>query len=108
MSMSRKPWPEATPYKYMFKPKLKPAIYNLWPKLLVITVGVGRYGVAVTWLHGDLRGLIISVGGGLVSIPLVFIFYEIWQEKSHRKLNESVYEFAENQMRVSISAVNGF
>lgn len=63
------------------------------------------YGVAVTWLHGDFRGLIISVGGGLISIPLVFIFYEIWQEKSHRKLNESVYEFAENQMRVSIHAV---
>ena len=85
--------------------KLKTTIHNLWPKLLVIVAGFGLYGLAVNWLQDDFKGLVISIGGGLISIPLAFIFYEIWQEKSHRKLNDSVYEFAENQMRVSIKAV---
>lgn len=85
--------------------KLKNTIHNLWPKLLVIVAGFGIYGLAATWLRGDFKSLVIGIGGGLVSIPLAFIFYEIWQEKSHRKLNNSVYEFAENQMRVSIKAV---
>lgn len=89
----------------MSQSKLNAKIHNLWPKLLVITVGLSLYGVAVTWLQSDFKSLVISIGGGLVSIPLVFIFYEIWQEKSHRKLNESVYDFAENKMRVSIKAV---
>jgi hypothetical protein len=85
--------------------KLKTTIHSLWPKLLVIVAGFGLYGLAVTWLQGEFKSLVIGIGGGLVSIPLAFIFYEIWQEKSHRKLNNSVYEFAENQMRVSIRAV---
>lgn len=89
----------------MSQSTLKTTIHNLWPKLLVIVAGFGLYGLAVTWLQGDFKSLVIGIGGGLVSIPLAFIFYEIWQEKSHRKLNNSVYEFAENQMQVSIRAV---
>lgn len=89
----------------MSQSRIKTAIHNLWPKLVVIVAGFGLYGLAVTWLQGDFKSLVIGIGGGLVAIPLVFIFYEIWQEKSHRKLNNSVYEFAENQMKVSIGAI---
>ncbi|HJE03048.1 MAG TPA: hypothetical protein K8U92_04140 [Aliarcobacter thereius] len=50
------------------------------------------------YLKDNIQGLFINISATLISIPIVFIVYEIWQEKTHRKLNESVYSFAKNEM----------
>lgn len=86
--------------------KLKAFFYSLLPKLLVILIGIGFYLLASYCLEGDLKGLVMGIASGLISIPLVFISYEIWQKKSQKKLNLSVYEFAERKVQASISAVH--
>lgn len=88
----------------MSKLKLKALFHNLWPKLIVMLFGLGVYGLASCFLEDDLKNLVTGIAGGLISIPLVFISYEVWQQKSHRKLNTSVYEFVERKVQVSISA----
>lgn len=90
----------------MSKINLKALFYNLLPKLLVIIAGVLFYILASFYLDDDLKNLVIGIGGSLISIPLVFISYEVWQKKSHRKINESVYEYAERKMQASIMAVS--
>lgn len=90
----------------MIRSKVKAFFHGLWPKLLVIGAGVVLYLLASYYLSGDTKGLVIGIAGGLISIPLVFISYEIWQKKSHRKLNKSVYEFAERKVQASIMAVS--
>lgn len=85
--------------------KLKTFFYSLLPKLLVILIGIGFYLLASYGLQGDLKGLVIGIAGGLIAIPLVFISYEIWQKKSQKKLNLTVYDFAERKVQKSISAV---
>jgi len=72
---------------------------------LVILTGVGFYLLANYGLEGDFKGLVMGIAGGLISIPLVFISYEIWQKKSQKKLNLTVYDFAERKVQKSISAV---
>lgn len=90
----------------MIRSKVKAFFHGLWPKLLVIGAGVTLYLLASYCLSGDLKSLVMGVAGSLISIPLVFISYEIWQKKSHRKLNKSVYEFAERKVQASIMAVS--
>lgn len=89
----------------MAQSKLKTFFYSLLPKLLVILIGMGFYLLAKYWLEGDLKSLVMGIAGGLISIPLVFISYEIWQKKSQKNLNLSVYDFAERKVQISISAV---
>lgn len=89
----------------MNTPKLKTFFHNLWPKLLVITAGVSLFLLASELLKDDIKSLVIGIAGGLISIPLVFISYEVWQKKSQKKLNLSVYEFAERKVQTSIAAV---
>lgn len=86
--------------------KVKAFFHNLWPKLLVITAGLLFYLLASYCLSDDLKSLVIGIAGGLISIPLVFICYEIWQQKSQKKLNLSVYKFAEEKVKTCIMAVN--
>jgi len=78
---------------------------KLLPKLLVVLVGIGLYYLVTNYLEGDLKSLLIGISSTLISIPFIFIFYEIWQEKAHRKLNSSAYEFAQNQMTVNIASI---
>lgn len=78
---------------------------KLSPKLLVVFVGIGLYFLVTAYLEGDLKSLLVGISSTLISIPFIFIFYEIWQEKSHRKLNASAYDFAQNQMTVNIAAI---
>lgn len=68
-----------------------------WPKLLVMIAGIILYLIGIR-LNENLKGLLINISSSLISIPTIFIFYDIWQEKSHRKLNERVYKYAENEM----------
>lgn len=89
----------------MTQSKFKTFFYNLLPKLLVISIGIGFYLLANYGLEGDFKGLVMGIAGGLISIPLVFISYEIWQKKSQKKLNLTVYDFAERKVQKSISAV---
>ena len=85
--------------------RLVRSFLKLLPKLLVVLVGIGLYCLVTIYLEGDLKSLMVGISSTLISIPFIFIFYEIWQEKAHRKLNASAYEFAQNQMTANIAAI---
>jgi len=68
-----------------------------WPKLAIAVFGTILYLFAVR-LSGDIKTLLINVAAALIAIPLIVITYELWNDKSHKVLNESVYRYAENEM----------
>ena len=71
---------------------------KILPKLIIVFVGFGLFFISDIYLKDNIQGLFINISATLISVPIVFIVYEIWQEKTHRKLNESVYSFAKNEM----------
>ena len=71
---------------------------KILPKLIIVFVGFGLFFISDIYLKDNIQGLFINISATLISIPIVFVAYEIWQEKTHRKLNESVYSFAKNEM----------
>lgn len=75
---------------------------KLAPKLFVILVGVLVFFLSENFLDGNIQSLSINIAATLISIPIIFIAYEIWNEKSQKKLNESVYSYAQNEMSVTL------
>lgn len=71
---------------------------KILPKLIIIFIGFALFFISDIYLKDNIQGLFINISATLISIPIVFIVYEIWEEKTHRKLNESVYSFAKNEM----------
>lgn len=49
-------------------------------------------------LSGDIKDLLVDVAAALIAIPLIVVTYELWNDKSHKALNENVYRYAENEM----------
>ncbi len=74
-----------------------------WPKLLVTICGVAVY-LSSGWFPEAHQSLYQSIAVNLISIPIIFILYDIWNEKSHRKLYEHVYRYAGNEMSLAMSA----
>ena len=68
-----------------------------WPKLAVAVFGAILYIFAVN-LSGDIKDLLVDVAAALIAIPLIVVTYELWNDKSHKALNENVYRYAENEM----------
>ena len=79
------------------KPFIKKIWFKSWPKLTVTLCGVVLYFFAVTF-PDDAKSLLVNISAGLISIPVIFIAYDLWNEKSHRRLNEDAYQYAENEM----------
>jgi len=72
---------------------IRNGFFKAVPKLLVSLTGVLLYAVTVNWIgNGDLRGLLINIAASLISIPVIFLCYDIWQDRSKRRVNEFAYE----------------
>lgn len=54
--------------------------------------------IFATNLSGDIKELLINVAATLIAIPIIIVTYELWNDKSHKALNENVYRYAENEM----------
>lgn len=75
-----------------------------WPKLAVALIGILLYLFAIR-LSEDLKGLLVNIAASLISIPLIFILYDIWNEKSHRELYKYSYNHADNTIYNAIDEV---
>ena len=75
-----------------------------WPKLVVAVFGAILFIFAVN-LSGDLKDLLVDVAAALIAIPLIVVTYELWNDKSHKALNENVYRYAENEMGRAMLAI---
>jgi len=76
---------------------LKKIWFKTWPKAAVAACGVGLFLLSY-FFSENIRNLLISISAALISVPVIFVAYELWNEKSHRQLNEDVYQYAENEM----------
>ena len=65
--------------------------------MAVAVFGAILYIFAVN-LSGDIKDLLVDVAAALIAIPLIVVTYELWNDKSHKALNENVYRYAENEM----------
>lgn len=75
---------------------------KIYPKLLVVLIGILVFMLSENFLGGNVQSLAINISATLISIPIIFIAYEIWNEKSQKKLNESVYSYVQNEMSVTL------
>lgn len=89
------------------KNSLKRIWLKAWPKLAVALFGALLYIFAIR-LSEDLKGLLVNIAAGLISIPIIFIAYDLWNEKSHRALNEDIYRYAENEMSQAILKIRKY
>ena len=76
---------------------LKKIWFKTWPKASVAACGVGLFLLSY-FFSENIRNLLISISAALISVPIIFVAYELWDEKSHRQLNKGVYRYAENEM----------
>jgi hypothetical protein len=80
---------------------LKRLWYKIWPKIVVALSGAALFLAAVQFLDGrgnDLKNLLIGISAALISVPVIFIAYDLWNEKSQRLLNEEAFSYAGNEM----------
>lgn len=75
-----------------------------WPKLLVALSGLLLYTFSGYYFTAH-QALLTGIAVNLISIPLIFLLYEIWNTLNKRKLNESVFEYAANEMSLLMAEV---
>jgi len=92
------------------KTALKRLWYKIWPKVVVALCGAALFLAAVQLLDGqgdDLKNLLIGISAALISVPVIFIAYDLWNEKSQRLLNEEAFSYAGNEMGQIMLKVKG-
>lgn len=73
-----------------------------WPKLLVTGIGAALY-IASFWVSEHHRELVQNISANIISIPIIFLIYEIWNKKAHHKLHETIYRYAGNEMSLAMA-----
>ena len=76
---------------------LKRLWLQTWPKLLVTGFGVACYMGAV-YLPEAHRHLAQGIAVNLISIPIIFLLYQFWNDRSRQRLYEHIYRYAEREM----------
>ena len=84
---------------------LKAFWFKIWPKLFVMLIGVTLFFAGVCFLSGDYKNLVVNIASALISVSLIFIFYEVWRDHSKKQLNRTVYEYAQNEMSIALRQV---
>ncbi|MGL4668424.1 MAG: hypothetical protein ACRCWR_10920 [Saezia sp.] len=64
---------------------------RLLPYLIALFIGLVLFVIADVFIKdAALNGLLMNVAAGLLSVPMVFICYEIVKERCDRRVNESI------------------
>jgi hypothetical protein len=79
---------------------LKKIWYKAWPKLAVTLCGMALYlaAIGVDKEAKHLSSLLISISAALIAVPVMFVAYDFWQERSNRRLNQEAFDYAGNEM----------
>jgi hypothetical protein len=73
------------------------------------SIGVGLFLYKILYLtEGNLKSLVINVSATFLSIPLLYIFYEIIKKYSHKKLTSAFYFYIKEQADASILGMMGY
>ena len=72
-----------------------------WPKLTTALIGVGLFALSCLFT-GRLQSFLDDLAVALFSIPIVFLFYELIDEKNHHNMMEYVYQYVDNHTFESV------
>lgn len=75
--------------------KQKRFLHRHWPKFVTALIG-GVVFAASYCCSEEVQSLLINIAAALISIPIVFLFYQVIDEKNHRNMIEYVYEYVDN------------
>lgn len=67
------------------------------PYITSITAGVLLYILGI-FSNDDLKGLLINISSAFLSIPLLYLFYDLFRKRSQKKLNAEIYNYAKVQV----------
>jgi len=58
-------------------------------------------------LNGDIKGVFISISAAFFAIPLIYLFYQVAQNLSKKRLNKEIFDYAKMQVdREVLSIIN--
>ncbi|MDQ7815872.1 MAG: hypothetical protein RDU14_02520 [Melioribacteraceae bacterium] len=72
---------------------MKKVILKILPYLMSFAFGLVLYVIAIK-LSEDAKSLFINISSAFISIPLLYLIYELTQQASKKKLNKEIFEYA--------------
>lgn len=86
--------------------RLKKLSYKSLPFLASILAGLLFYFLGLR-LNDDLKGLFYNISAAFLAIPCLYLFYELTQKYSNRKLNKEINDYLKMQVdREILSIIN--
>jgi len=86
--------------------RIKKNLLKILPYLVSILAGLLFYFSGLK-LSGNIKGLFINISAAFVAIPLIYLFYQVAQNLSKRRLNKEILDYAKMQVdREVLSIIN--
>lgn len=86
--------------------KINKYLLKATPYLTSILVGLILYFIGLN-LSENIRGLFISLSAAFFAIPLIYLFYQVAQNLSKKRLNKEIFDYAKMQVdREVLSIIN--
>jgi len=81
-------------------------LLKISPYFVSILVGVLLCLIGLK-LSGDFKGLFINISAAFFAIPLIYLFYQIAQNRTQKRLNKEIFDYAKMQIdREMLSIIN--
>ena len=86
--------------------RLKKNLLKASPYFVAILAGFIFYFVGLK-LSGDIKVLFVSISAAFFAIPLIYLFYQVAQNLSKKRLNKEIFDYAKMQVdRETLSIIN--
>ncbi len=86
--------------------RLKKNLLKASPYFAAILAGFIFYFVGLE-LSGNIKGLFVSISAAFFAIPLIYLFYQVAQNLSKKRLNKEIFDYAKMQVdRAILSIIN--
>lgn len=81
--------------------KIKKYGFKIFPYFSSILMGILFYLTGI-YLNENLKGLFTNLSAAFFAIPLIFLFYQIADSFSQKKLNKKLFDYAKKQIDAEI------
>lgn len=86
--------------------QIKKTLFRILPYFVSILAGLLFWFIGLS-LSGDIKGLFTGLTGVFFAIPLVYLFFQVAQTLSERRLNKEIFDYAKMQVdREVLSIIN--
>ena len=86
--------------------KINKYLLKVTPYLISILVGLVLYFIGLN-LSENIRVLFTSLSAAFFAIPLIYLFYQVAQNLSKKRLNKEIFDYAKMQVdREVLSIIN--